>query len=331
MLFLSAPLANARFSIIKNGSFESDGTIDPITQQDKPAYWCDVNVPEEEFGAYVNGDWATHPHADGNSLTFYSIYNVTLDEGDTAFVSQPVFIEQVARYIVFDLELTGTSSPWNHAKRSAVILIDGQVVYDSNQCAPDGSGQCLDQYADINDFTDDQMHTLTLALRSNVTETFPSYNEYRARWDFVKFDLHCGGFGYLPEDVNRDCYVDIYDLELLADEWLTQADPQFDLFQDPCGVIDSRDFAVLANAWMHTSDALGWHFEEVNEPQLVLLNADLDDDGIVHYGDILVLAQDYLTYGDCIVADLNNDQSVDLLDFALLAQQWRQKGSLYEW
>jgi hypothetical protein len=62
------------------------------------------------------------------------------------------------------------------------------------------------------------------------------------------------------------------------------------------------------------------------------LDADLNDDGIVDYGDILVLSEYWLgDGGPCVRADFNNDGIVDFVDFAILAESWQQTGSLYGW
>lgn len=38
-------------------------------------------------------------------------------------------------------------------------------------------------------------------------------------------EVHCGDYGYLPADINQDCYLDMLDLHSLASEWLTCTDP----------------------------------------------------------------------------------------------------------
>jgi len=48
-------------------------------------------------------------------------------------------------------------------------------------------------------------------------------------------------------DLTDDCVVDVADLEILCQEWLT-AGIKADIY--PNGIVDFRDFAVLANEWM---------------------------------------------------------------------------------
>ena len=61
-----------------------------------------------------------------------------------------------------------------------------------------------------------------------------------------------GGYG-LPADVNEDCDVNMVDLTILADAWLScQADLTADMTNDDCAMLE--DFAVLANEWNQCND-----------------------------------------------------------------------------
>jgi hypothetical protein len=37
---------------------------------------------------------------------------------------------------------------------------------------------------------------------------------------YDRYELVCGDWGFFPADVNRDCYIDIYDFSSLAAQWL---------------------------------------------------------------------------------------------------------------
>lgn len=50
-----------------------------------------------------------------------------------------------------------------------------------------------------------------------------------------------------PGDLNRDCRVDIADLQVLAQQWLAEAESPADINQT--GRVDGRDFALLAGHW----------------------------------------------------------------------------------
>jgi len=303
-------------SLIMNGSFENDGEIDSVTTENAPQYWCDVNIPASKFGGKVDTLWATY----GNySLTVYSKAGSTFVDGDMASVSQQVYLTDVNK-VIFDIALSGTYSslPWTSEKFSAVLQIDGNDVWDSNGQVPNGNGIYTIEVNDIN-INDEDLHTLSLVMRANKSASHPT--KYLVRWDFVKFDAYCGGFGYLWEDLNLDCYVDMLDLEMLAGQWLAE-DPneEYDLFQD--GFVDFRDFAFFADYWMCNTYWQNWQNDNCFDMEL--LAGDIDDSGEVNYGDIATFVDNWLNEGNCNRADLNEDGFVNLQDFAIIADQWLQ-------
>ncbi len=326
VMLLLAHWAQGGVSMVRNGSFENDGVINSITAEDTPQYWCDVNIPDK-FGGKVNKDWWTHSYndGDGNSLTLYSRSNQDFVAGDMAMVSQQVYLTGVNE-IIFDIELSGTHSlfPWDSESFSAVLEIDGNDVWDSNQL-PDGDAEYTIEVNDIN-INDTDLHTLSLVMRANKDETH--YFQYQVRWDFVKFDVHCGGFGYLSEDLNRDCYVDILDLGMLAEEWLAE-EPAYncDLFADDEGIVNLRDFAIFASYWLDNTDWKNWQDDNCFEIELPA--GDLNDDGVVNLRDFAVLAGDWMSRGRCIRSDIDGSGVVDYGDISKLTEQWLEKNWLY--
>lgn len=321
VMLLLANRTQARVSMVVNGSFESDNrSISDITVE-APQRWCDVNLPANKFGGWVGANWSTH----GNySLTLY-VEPVATNSGDIAKISQQVYLHNVNQ-IIFDLKLSSALSflPWVSQIRSALVLIDGEPVWDSNDYEPDENGQYLNQHIDVNDFNDANSHTLSLAVRTNINDT-PDV-EYYSQWDFVKFDTYCGGFGYLPEDLTHDCYVDFADFAALAGHWLEQNPAyEYDLVED--GIIDAYDLMVFAGSWLDYRDWQNWQDPDFLELELLL--SDIDDSGEVYYGDVLVLADDWLASGSCIRADLNRDGIVNFRDFAILTNEWLLKSWLY--
>ncbi len=315
--------AGATVSIVKNGSFEYDGPIADVTVE-QPHYWCDVNIPPAKFGGYVSSFWSTHGWDEGYSLTLFSQYNVILDAGDIASVSQEVFLEDSVREISFDLQLTSSAGPWDGVKRVAVVMLDGNDIWDSNNIVPGPDGEYIGQQIDINSFADDAIHTLTLAIKSKVTETSKPYVEYQATWDFVKFDSYCGGLGYLPYDFDRDCYVDAYDMQILADEWLTDGAlaGRYDLFADGAGTVNFRDFTLFASHWL-----------DVNcQGPGYCSGCDFDQSGAVDINDLFDLAENWLNYS-VLYSDIDGDGSVRFDDFAgfaggwMLTSAWQEYGS----
>ena len=311
----------AGVSLVMNGSFENDGGIDPVTTADVPQYWCDVDIPTSKFGGKVDTLWATY----GNySLTLYSKVGSTFVDGDMASVSQQVYLADVNE-VIFDIKLSGTHSAfqWTSEKFSAVLQIDGNDVWDSKDHLPNGNGEYTIEVNDIN-INDTGLHTLSLAMRANQNAAHST--KYLVRWDFVKFDTHCGGFGYLPEDLNYDCYVDMLDLKMLAGQWLAE-DPneKCDLLQD--GIVDFRDFAFFADYWMCNTYWENWQNDNCFEMEL--LAGDLNDDGIVNLQDFAILTGDWMGEGNCIRGDIDHSGIVDYDDLSRLVDEWLQISWLY--
>jgi hypothetical protein len=310
--------AKAGVSLVRNGSFEHDGHSIPDITAEAPRYWCDVNIPSDKFGGKVNTDWSTYGDY---SLTLSSKAGSAFVNGDMVTVSQEVYLTK-ANGIIFDVVLTGTHGafPWTSEKFSAILQIDGNDVWDSNDWLPDENGEYTIEVNDVN-IDDANLHTLSLAMRANKSDTH--ITEYRVRWDFVKFDRYCGGFGYLPEDLNYDCYVDFLDFAMLAGWWLEENPAwKYDLFED--GLVDEYDVAVFAEGWL---DCSSW--DDANCYEVELLAGDIDDSGEVDLSDVSVLGGDWLGAGDCIKADINDDGVVNFVDFAVLTGQWRQRSWLY--
>jgi hypothetical protein len=314
--------AEGGVSLVKNGSFEADGIISSIATN-PPQHWCDVSIETNKFGGYVNDEWSSH---DGKSVTIYSRPYQTFSAGDMVTISQDVYLIDVNE-VIFDVKL-GTDpmwdDPWDPNKRSAVMLIDANVVWESNSVGSDIRGEYLEQIYDINEiYKDANSHTLSLGIRVNANET--TFIEYRAAWDFVKFDTYCGGLGYLVEDLNRDCYVDMNDLGMLTGQWLLE--DIYDLYEDEEDTVNFHDYGVFADGWLDNSDWENWGDD--NCYQLERLEADFSGDGIVNFKDFGILADDWLTTGNCIGADIDCSGSVDWDDVSRMAGEWLMRDWLY--
>jgi len=347
VMLLLAQQTQAGVSLIMNGSFESDGIINDITVK-APRRWCDVNLPSGQFGGKVETYWSTHGDY---SLILFSKSGLSFAVGDMATVSQDVYLMDVNQ-IIFDIELSGTHSayPWQSEKFSAIVLIDGNVVWDSNDWVPDGDGVYTFEVNGI-DVNDENLHTLSLVMKANKDEY--QFTEYRVRWDFVKFDAYCGGFGYLPQDLNYDCYVDMLDLKVLTEQWLAEElNQEYDLFRDDEDIINFPDFAAFASYWQAIWSGSGDFnrsgtvdvadlkmFAEHWLGDVVFLLSDLAEDDMVNFKDIACLANrwrdntDWKNWQDenCFelelpAADLDYDGIVNFRDFAILAGDWRREG-----
>ena len=60
--------------------------------------------------------------------------------------------------------------------------------------------------------------------------------------------------GDLPTDLNRDCVIDLDDVQILADQWLDSVSAATPADLDASGKITLPDFAILASDWLLTYD-----------------------------------------------------------------------------
>jgi len=315
-----ASYIRADVSVIANGSFEYDGVISDIAEQ-PPQRWPDVNLAADacdvaKFGGWVKTDWQT----DGNcSLTVFSKgptagYTPDFNDGDEATICQLVYLAD-ANQINFDVKLTSplpSVFPWTPEKRTAIVYINDIIAWHSDALGPSEHGDGV--YPDRQIVLDDVNgldkyagpHTLKLAMRVNV-DGEPSV-AYHARWDFLAFDAHCDGFGYLIGDLDHDCYIDMFDLKLFAEQWLQEpALKKHDLFEDEDFIVNGRDFSVLGNNWMGTS------YGREDE----LLAGDFNNDGIVNLIDFAIVAKEW------------GSQAFDYDDISILSDEWLDKYWLY--
>jgi len=328
VMLLFGNWTQAGVSVVKNGSFENDGPVPDITAK-APKYWCDVNVPSGFYG-WVSSAWSTHPYdGDGNSLAL-CWYDNTTEANNIATVSQQVYLKDVNQ-ITFDIKLDTDYWPdikWDPNKFSAVVMIDANCVWNSNTLEMSGSDEYHVEVNDI-DINDANLHILSLAMRVNIVGGSPLYVYYRAWWDFTKFETHCGGFGYLPGDLNQSCHIDFLDFAMLAGHWL-EPNPayKYDLYEDEDSIVNEYDLMVFTDGWL---DCSKW--EDANCFKAELLDADLNDDGVVDLRDFAILAKDWKVEGPCIRGDIyrfgDSSGVVDYKDVFVLADEWLLKSWLY--
>ncbi len=295
-----ASCIRADVSVIVNGSFEDDGVIADITAQE-PNGW-DVNLPPGQFDGWVFDEWVT----DGSfNLTLYSKAYQAFEVNDIATLSQEVMLWDV-NSIIFDIKLSTQSAGkvWNPNKRTAVMMIDDEVVWESNDVGPDVRDEYPNETINVSGPYDRGLHKLSLGLRADVNEVTTSI-KYYTDWDFIRFDLHCGDFGFLDGDFTRDCYVDANDLRILAQVWLQEIDPydKCNLFSgddlEPYGVINFHDFAVFSETWDgNTVDLKNfvdvWLGEvEPNNIYNLFSADDLEPNGVINFFDFAVFAEDW--------------------------------------
>jgi hypothetical protein len=285
-MVLSAKITQASVSTVVNGSFEYDGPINNILTKE-PNGW-DVNIPSGQFGGWVLNDWPT----DGfYNLTIASNWYTGFDVNDIAIVSQDVSFKDVKR-IIFDLMLDTSGSAWNPDKRTVVIMVDDVIIW---QCS-DTSEPTDNRIIDVN-FNDGKIHRLSLGLMSKAKENWWNVDTiYYAYWDYIAFD--CRGLGVFEGDFNRDCVVDFNDYAMMANLWLEDVEPDSKYNLYTYGVINFRDYAVLAD--IRDSNDLSdvesftsiWLDEVETNNQWNLYKG--DDDRVVNLSDLAVFVEDWL-------------------------------------
>ncbi len=309
-------------SLIRNGSFERDGAISDISTF-APRYWWDVNLPDtENFGSKVTDGWST---CGDHSLLLYSDLFAACGAGEMAFVSQDVLMDEVQE-LTFDVRLVSSFGGWNADVRTALVLLDDQVIWNSDEFTPDANDELRDMQV-LLDVNDGNMHTLSLAMVSDIDEESPDFVEYRVYWDFVKFNLYCDGMGYLREDIDHDCDVDFDDFALLAQHWLTpDAAYRYDLYED--SEVDVFDLNKLADHWLNTTDAAQCGQPNFQTP--LLLDGDLNDDGVIDLKDYGIFVEGLESQTVTNRNDINRDGEIDVRDMDTLFKDWLIKSWFYE-
>jgi hypothetical protein len=289
--------------VIKNGSFEEPGRAlwPPLTPNNCPNDWNDISLPTNKFSGWVSTEWTS----DGiYSLTLYSLGNKVFDVNEIGMISQHVPLTKEVNEITFDIKLYTSSGAWDPNKRRAVVCIDGEVVWESNDVGPDVRGEYYDQsFVVPNEYKDGQLHKLSLGIRidSNALTSI----QYKTDWDDVNSTVYCGGFGLLAADLNCDCYVDFFDLAMLADAWRTEvpSNDERNLFRgddlEPEGFIDFRDYAVYAGTYTANIDVLAglvdvWLEEVESDNEYNFYTGDeLEPEGIINFFDFTVFAEEW--------------------------------------
>jgi hypothetical protein len=324
-------LSEGGVSVVMNGSFEDDNWTGP---QDIivlcPKGWPEIYVPQNtsgyytKFGGYVGRAWKEHGD---HSLTLYSKSTGTFVEGDNAFLCQDVYLDDV-NSIDFTVNLT-TDYPadcnWSNHEFSVFIGIDGIVVWDSlNELPAGGNGEYAGRVDNI-EISDGQPHVLAIGMISNNTTSYPYYITYLASVDFVRFDTHCGGFGYLAGDLDRNCYVDFTDYAMLADKWLGDANELGGYGMPDEGVVDEYSLAIIAEEWLACTNS-----NDANCVCAPLCYEDVTGDGVVDGLDMAALCEQWLLEEpNDLSCDFNYDGFVDAADYAAMANKWRQKNWMY--
>lgn len=240
---------------IVNGSFEADGRIDNLAQQD-PNGWVAEIPPDGSFTAKTDASWAS----DGRfSLNISSQWFKAFTAGDMAKVSQQISLTDIDE-IKFDVKVGRyTGANWDPNIATIFLMIDDDVVWEPNDAIPNLTVYLDQSYAVENKYRDGNIHTLSLGLKINADAPNGFFEFYYSWWDNIECGLLCNGGGILPGDFNRDCFVDITDMQQMANLWLAELSAT-DLFNlvsdddvDTIGFVNFLDFSAFADNWLYSS------------------------------------------------------------------------------
>ncbi len=304
VMLLAGNLARSEGCAIVNPSFEDDGWIDDIAVQE-PNGWS-VDIPVDKFTGYIYTDWATDRTY---NLTLHSEWK-TFDAGDMATLSQEVDLVNVER-IVFDVKLDKHSysvPEWNPNAASALLLIDDEVVWESNSVGSDLRGEYRGQVYTVEDkYRAEGAHKLSLGIRINEGGSLYG-DRYFTFWDAIDCNLFCGGGGLLEGDIDHDCCVDANDLKELAGLWLSDEidpDDKANLFHGDddvtsYGTINFLDFAIYAGGWdgdmvgLRELAAIWLQQVDRDDPYNLFGDDDVAPSGFINFFDFTVIADTWL-------------------------------------
>lgn len=242
-----------------NGGFEADEAVGGILSK-SPTGW-DVNLPAGKFSGWIESSWPTEG---GYNLLLTANWLMTFSGGEMGTVSQELSLAGVSE-IIFDLKLRTSESAaaWDPNICTAVVLIDDDVVWESNFARADIQGEYPDQVCVIDTrYKDGQPHRLAFGLRVNTGGMF--FEIYESYWDAIECVSDSGPDGgvFLPADFDADGLVDARDLMMMAATWLAEvpADSMLDLgtgaTEDPngvLGIVNFIDLAVFGRNWRGSS------------------------------------------------------------------------------
>ncbi|MBN2272346.1 MAG: hypothetical protein JXN61_17170 [Sedimentisphaerales bacterium] len=289
---------------IVNPSFEANGWI-PDIRSNAPDGWT-VDMPSGKFRGYAYTNWASSGRY---SLTLYTDW-ASFSAGDMATVSQDVNLVDVPG-IAFDIKLDTDMPEWDPNICAAVLLIDGDVVWDSTSAGFFAKGEYAPEVCVDKKYRTEGLHSLSLGIRINVNDSL--YETYSTSWDMVDCNV-CPGPGFIEGDISGDCYVDYADVDLLAQLWLADGvDPNdaanlSHVGDDPnsYAIIDFHDFAMYALIWEGDMTALK------DEIAFNWLNDGIDPD------------YEYNLYGE---GDIRARGEINFFDLAVLGRNWLQCSS----
>jgi hypothetical protein len=250
VMLLAGSYAGAADCGLINASFEDDGQVNNVAVV-SPSGW-DADLPAGKFRGTVSSGRATEGQY---SLMLNCEWFVAMAAGDTATVSQELVLDGIDR-ISFDVELyTLGYTRWDPNVCTAVVLVDDDVVWESNFPRNDIGGEYPDQtFAVDAKYRDGRPHRLGLGLRVHAAGML--FERYASSWDSIECVPFSPGTQPLPGDFDGDGLVDIGDLMTMAAMWMDEVPSSspynlsgIDDGEDFTGRVNFYDLAVLGHGW----------------------------------------------------------------------------------
>jgi len=111
-------------------------------------------------------------------------------------------------------------------------------------------------------------------------------------------------------NLNNDDRVDFADFALLANNWLESGTGLIGDFDDS-NTVDINDLMVFCWYWLT-------EYSEYQQCQ----DADLDNNGIIAFEDMAILAQNWLLTGEGLTGDFDTSNMVDYNDLSVMTDCW---------
>lgn len=194
-------------TVLHNSDWNDDGDDDFLAEG-------------EYFGFWIEGSFMEHDYVYGTRVVTTNV--VLVETGGSTDVTEEGETSDTYTVALDEDPLEPVT---------VTITTDGQITVDPNQLDFDSSNWQNPQLVNVHAVDDDVYESyLPDTHPSVITHTIPGDNVVIAGYltaNISDNDRICGDPGtvYRPQDINRDCYVDLKDLASLAAIWMRCYDP----------------------------------------------------------------------------------------------------------
>ncbi len=298
VMCVGGAIADAGAAGIINGSFEDDGRI-RVRDVNDPNGWS-VDLRTQLFERYVYTDWATEGFYNLSLNSKLAVFN----GGETAKATQTVDFSG-AEKLLFDVKLdTGLFGAWDPCTATVMVTIDDEVIWQNPAGADNVSGEYFAQEYMLSDEQRSGEHELAMVLRIDASGWIENYI---TQWDNFELVYYCNGGGLLPGDFNRDCFVDMNDVRLLAEVWAADGVGTGDARNmyngddiEGMAFINFYDLAAMLETWVDMSDVQAlaevWLSNQVarDDPRNAYKGDDIEDEAVINFYDMVLMLETWL-------------------------------------